>query len=68
MQLEFAEVVDTPFQIQQQINTMRQRHARQVIQSDEVICSVVGAFNAEVLEDSIQPRWVAVSQLINFFY
>ena len=56
VQLEFAEVVDTPFQIQQQINTMRQRHARQVIQSDEVICSVVGAFNAEVLEDSIQPR------------
>ncbi|MBR9793362.1 MAG: DNA polymerase III subunit gamma/tau [Gammaproteobacteria bacterium] len=56
VQLEFAEVTDTPFQIQQQINTMRQRHARQVIQSDDVIRSVVGAFNAEVLEDSIQPR------------
>lgn len=56
VRLEFAEVTDTPFQIQQQINTMRQRHARQVIQSDDVICSVVGAFNAEVLEDSIQPR------------
>ena len=56
VQLEFAEVTDTPFQIQQQINTMRQRHARQVIQSDAVIRSVVGAFNAEVLEDSIQPR------------
>ena len=56
VQLEFAEVTDTPFQIQQQINTMRQRYARQVIQSDDVIRSVVGAFNAEVLEDSIQPR------------
>lgn len=56
VQLEFAEVSDTPFQIQQQINTMRQRHARQVIQTDEVIRSVLGAFNAEVLEDSIQPR------------
>ena len=56
VQLEFAEVTDTPFQIQQQINAMRQRHARQVIQSDDVICSVVGAFNAQVMEDSIQPR------------
>ncbi|GGF81669.1 DNA polymerase III subunit gamma/tau [Alteromonas lipolytica] len=56
VQLEFAEVSNTPFQIQQQINTMRQHYARQVIQTDDVIRSVIGAFNADVLEDSIQPR------------
>lgn len=56
VQLEFAEVANTPFQIQQQVNIMRQRHARQVIQTDDTIRSVMGAFNAEVLEDSIHPR------------
>ncbi|NVK57965.1 MAG: DNA polymerase III subunit gamma/tau [Alteromonadaceae bacterium] len=54
--LEYGSVKDTPFQIQQQINTMRERYARQVIQRDDVIQSVVNAFNAEVLDDSIQPR------------
>ncbi|MDC8831812.1 DNA polymerase III subunit gamma/tau [Alteromonas gilva] len=54
--LEYGSVSDTPFQIQQQINIMRERYARQVIQSDDVIQSVVQAFNASVLDDSIQPR------------
>lgn len=54
--VEFTKVDNSPFQIQQQINRMRERYARQVIQKDETIQSLVSAFNAEVVEDSIQPR------------
>ena len=54
--LTCGEVTKTPYQIQQQINQMRQRYARQVIQQDETILAMVSAFNAEVVQDSIQPR------------
>lgn len=54
--LVYGEVTKTPYQIQQQINQMRKQYAKQVIQQDETILAMIGAFNAEVVQDSIEPR------------
>ena len=54
--LVYGNVEKTPYQIQQQINQMRKQYARQVIQQDDTILAMIGAFNAEVVQDSIEPR------------
>lgn len=56
MTLNVDPVSNTPFQQQQQINKMRQQHARTIIQTDDTIQSIVGVFNAQVLDESVEPR------------
>lgn len=56
MQVALGEPDETPFATQQKINAMRQRYAEHVVESDQTIQSIVSAFNASVVADTIKAR------------
>ncbi|WP_371195565.1 DNA polymerase III subunit gamma/tau [Glaciecola sp. SC05] len=56
LKVEYSEVANTPYQLQLKIDEMRLAHAKQVIESDTAIQEVVKAFDAKVIEDSIESR------------
>ncbi|WP_416308051.1 DNA polymerase III subunit gamma/tau [Neptunicella sp. SCSIO 80796] len=56
LQVDKGEPENTPFAIQQSINKMRQQYAQQVINSDTNIQFFQQQFDAQLVENSIEPR------------
>lgn len=56
VELEYGEVTDTPFAVQQAINRMRMQHAHKTIAADPQVQLLCQTFNAEVISDSIKPK------------
>jgi DNA polymerase-3 subunit gamma/tau len=54
--VEYAEVENTPYEIQLAIDAMRLAHAKTVIHNDSAIQELKKAFDAEVLDESIEFR------------
>jgi len=54
--LEYGEVTDTPFAVQQAINRMRMQHAHKTIAADQQVQLLCQTFNAEVISESIKPK------------
>lgn len=54
--VEFAQVTNTPFEIQQKISAKRQQYAYQTVQQDEHIQGIIQAFDGKVIDDSVLPR------------
>ncbi|MBT1449867.1 DNA polymerase III subunit gamma/tau [Glaciecola sp. XM2] len=54
--VEYAEVADTPYELQQSIDAMRLTHAKQIINQDAAIQELTQAFEASVIEESIKAR------------
>lgn len=54
--LEYGEVTDTPFAVQQAINRMRMQHAHKTIAVDPQVQLLCQTFNAEVISESIKPK------------
>jgi DNA polymerase-3 subunit gamma/tau len=56
LEIKLGDAQGTPFQLQENINRMRQQYAQHVVASDAVLQSIVTTFNAAVVEDTITPR------------
>lgn len=56
LDIEIGKPINTPFQIQQDINKMRYAHATRIVESDDKIQSLTRVFEAAIDESSIQPR------------
>jgi DNA polymerase-3 subunit gamma/tau len=54
--IEFGQTQNTPFQIQSSINEMRMAHALQLIGSETSIQELVKAFDAKVIDSSVEAR------------
>ncbi|MGB3726840.1 MAG: DNA polymerase III subunit gamma/tau C-terminal domain-containing protein, partial [Glaciecola sp.] len=54
--VEVGEVINTPYQIQCAINDMRLKYAKHIVQHDETIQELVKAFDANIIDDSIEAR------------
>lgn len=54
--IEFGQTQNTPFQIQSRINDMRMAYALQLISSETSIQELVKAFDAKVIDDSVEAR------------
>ena len=54
--VEYGEVSETPFQIQQQISLVRHNHAHNVVETNDSIQELIKAFEGQIVEDSIKPR------------
>jgi DNA polymerase-3 subunit gamma/tau len=55
-EVQYGDVDETPFQIQQQISLVRQQHAKHVVQTNDSIQELMKAFEGRVIEGSIKPR------------
>jgi DNA polymerase-3 subunit gamma/tau len=56
VRIKFGEVNNTPFEIQTSINDMRLRHAFKVIDTEQSIQELIKAFNAKVVDGSVEAR------------
>jgi DNA polymerase-3 subunit gamma/tau len=56
VKIEFSDVQNTPFQIQTNINDMRMRYAHEMINTTESIQELIKAFDASVVEGSVEAR------------
>ncbi|MBC3767773.1 DNA polymerase III subunit gamma/tau [Neptunicella marina] len=56
LDVELGEPVNTPFAIQQSINQMRQAYAQDVISKDDNVQYFMQQFDAQIIENSIEPR------------
>lgn len=56
LNVQYSEVENTPYQLQQKIDAMRHAHAKKVIESDMAIQELIKAFDAKVIQDSIESR------------
>ena len=54
--VEYGDVSETPFQIQQQISLVRHKHAHTVVETNDSIQELIKAFEGQIVEDSIKPR------------
>jgi DNA polymerase-3 subunit gamma/tau len=54
--VEYGDVSETPFQIQQQISLVRHKHAHTVVETNDSIQELIKAFEGRIVEDSIKPR------------
>jgi len=55
-EVQYGEVDETPFKIQQQISLIRHQHAHSVVQTNDSIQELIKAFEGRVIEGSIKPR------------
>jgi DNA polymerase-3 subunit gamma/tau len=55
-EVQYGEVNETPFQIQQQISLIRHQHAHNVVATNDSIQELLKAFEGRVIEGSIKPR------------
>lgn len=56
VEIAFDDVENTPFQIQNSINDMRMRHALHMINATDSIQELIKAFDAKVVEGSVEAR------------
>lgn len=56
LNIDIGEPQNTPFEVQQNIDSMRLQHAKSVVQSNEAIGQLMTTFNGRVLDDSIKPQ------------
>ena len=56
LSINIGEPAQTPFSIQKSIDQMRHQYACEVVHSDPAIEQLQGAFNGNVLTDSIKPQ------------
>ena len=56
VEIVYDDAPNTPFQIQSRINDMRMRYALELIGTTESIVELMKAFDAKVVEDSIEAR------------
>lgn len=55
-EVQYGDVDETPFKIQQQISLVRQQHAQDIVQKNDSIQELIKAFDGRVIEGSIKPR------------
>ncbi|MEW9799157.1 DNA polymerase III subunit gamma/tau [Alteromonas sp. CYL-A6] len=53
--IEPGKPASTPFSLQQEIHSMRQSYAHEVIETDETIRAIMDEFEASVVPDSVKP-------------
>ncbi len=56
LEVTTGQVNNTPFQIQANIDSMRQQYAETLVSNDDTIQEIIKAFDATVLEESIEAR------------
>jgi len=56
LEIQLGRPNNTPFGLQQKINSQRQVYARQVVNTDENIAQLQNLFAAKIDQDSIQAR------------
>ncbi|MFC4701741.1 DNA polymerase III subunit gamma/tau [Glaciecola siphonariae] len=56
VKVEYADVSDSPYEIQQQIDAMRLSYAQQTIATDSAFQELMKAFDAQVIPESIESR------------
>jgi DNA polymerase-3 subunit gamma/tau len=54
--IEYNEITNSPYELQQQIDTMRLEHAKQVITTDSSIQELLKAFDATIVDGSVEAR------------
>jgi DNA polymerase-3 subunit gamma/tau len=54
--VDYALVGNTPYELQQQIDAMRLDHAKETVGNDNAFQELIKAFDAQVIEDSIEAR------------
>jgi len=55
-EVQYGEVDETPFKIQQQISLIRHQHAHSVVQTNDSIQELIKAFEGRIIDGSIKPR------------
>jgi DNA polymerase-3 subunit gamma/tau len=55
-EVQYGEVDETPFKIQQQISLIRHQYAHSVVQTNDSIQELIKAFEGRIIEGSIKPR------------
>ncbi|MFT5712273.1 MAG: DNA polymerase-3 subunit gamma/tau, partial [Glaciecola sp.] len=55
-EVQYGEVEETPFKIQQQISLIRHQHAHSVVQTNDSIQELIKAFEGRIIDGSIKPR------------
>lgn len=56
LDIQVQEVTDTPFAVQKEIDRARLQHAKSLIYSDENVLNIIDSFDANIIENSIEPR------------
>ena len=56
LEIQLSQPINTPYAVQQSINSARHQHAYHVVDSDANIVNLKQAFAASVVEDSVKPR------------